>query len=155
MWELALFVEFMYENPYFTAFVSERYQDKQAVFLDEIQKNLWSIFYDGYTVDRHTAINLFTTAGSPFISQETVEVRTFKGNMKRDRILKSIEFLQALIAFVRKYSVNVKAPKNPLKWSKADMKSLPSFTAQDFKSFALEREFPNLNQFISQYKRSK
>lgn len=90
----ATFAYFMTAFPLFTSFIAERYNAKQSPF------NSMYVRSNEYAAapDRHTAINFATP------SQRTTEVRVFKGNLKWQRILKNIQYVDA----VTQYTLNAK-----------------------------------------------
>ena len=125
---MARFYYFITSNKLFSAFIAERYQAKQSPFanVNSIEDCI-GIVDGSIKLDKHTAINIH-----PVIP--TIEVRIFKGNMKKQRILKNIEFVHAVWDFSREN---------------------PDLTVDQFISFVKERqsEYPNLHKYIAKYKK--
>lgn len=141
---IAAFVKFIIAHKFFTAFVAERYQSTQAPFRPEMDHGYYDMVAGRLNPpDRHTAVNLAS-------SQKTVEVRVFKGNMKRERILKSIEFLHAVHAFTNTKEI-IEAKTQEAITSFIELKyNLPAF-----KKFVSDNQssYPHLAEYIKDYKK--
>jgi len=148
----ALFVRFMLTNKPFMSFVSERYHGTQAKFDPVFDTDL--IFEDvikrGVKLERHTAVNLNS-------SQPTVEIRMFKGNMRRERILKNIEFIHSVYEFSKmiKDALHTEAGTE---WKMSEVHAAEEFllTVPGFIKWVNTNKetYPNLHEFIKGYKRS-
>ena len=140
---IALFTQFIYSNKFFTAFIAERHQRHQAGFAPELDtpSKILAFAKGTYVIDRHTAVNLQNS--------DTVEIRIFKGNMRKERILKNIEFLDALLRFTSNYN-KVKIGETHEQFMQ---RILPELTVENFKAFVEASNYPNLNEFIKNYKR--
>ena len=124
---IARFILFINTNRLLSAFVAERYNAKQAPFLDIDLEEAKKIVNNYYKIDRHSATNIQTNI-------PTVEVRIFKGNLKRQRIMKNLEFVHSLFRFTEK-SLSCSVPE------------YLDFVAGN------KQTYPNLHTYISKYKR--
>ena len=91
---MAKFLLFINTNRLLSAFVAERYNAKQAPFLEmdiELAKNIVTFHQK---INRHCAVNVQSTI-------PTIEVRIFKGNLKKQRMLKNIEFVHSVFSFTK------------------------------------------------------
>ena len=91
---MAKFLLFINSNRLLSAFVAERYNAKQAPFMEmnfETAKNIATL---NTKINRHCAVNV--QGNIP-----TVEVRIFKGNLKKQRMLKNIEFVHSVFSFTK------------------------------------------------------
>lgn len=149
---LAKFVRFFYNNPLLSSFIAERHQKYQAPFADTLNNFIVDVLNGKKGLDRHTAINLFTNPNNSISEQNTVEIRIFKGNMKRERILKNIEFVDAVLHFTLDHaSGGVTAA-----FSVTSINDLNSvLTAERFKEYISINtdKWPNLWAYIQNYKR--
>jgi hypothetical protein len=127
---IARFMAFINNNRLFSAFIAERYNAKQAPFID-LTNPTTALNIANYTapIDRHTAVNVQKTL-------PTVEVRIFKGNMRKRKIMKNIEFVHAVQAYTREAIFE-------------DM------SVKDFISFVAGESsvYPNLYSYIKKYKK--
>lgn len=145
----ALFVKFISDNKMFTSFVAERYQSNQAPFDYRIDRSLEKIIKQGSQADRHTAINLNS-------SQKTIEIRVFKGNMKRARILKDVEYVHSVYTYTKELASKT-YPAKDNNWTTETIDSLKdSMNVGAYKGWLEERKdiYPNIWEFTKNYKRS-
>jgi hypothetical protein len=146
-WHRALFVHFITLNKEFSSFVAERYQGNTAAFKFELDQNLATLIQGAGKMERHAAVNLSS-------SQPTIEVRIFKGNLRTDRILKDIEYIQAVFEYTHRLAIN----KNPgiRAFTMDNVNELNEhLEPQIFKKWLKgnhEKRFPNLVQYIAKYK---
>ena len=124
---MAKFMLFINSNRLLSAFVAERYNAKQAPFMDMDLEMAKTIVGFAHKINRHCAVNV-----QPNIP--TIEVRIFKGNLKKQRMLKNIEFVHSVFTFTK--------TKKPLEVE-------PYIEHVD----ANKTEYPNLCAYISKYKR--
>lgn len=85
------FILLIGNNPGFCAVVGDRYQSAQAGSFNVLGEYAYQIASGEKVIDRHAAVNVN--------NKDTVEVRFFRGNLKRERILKNIEFVDSAVAF--------------------------------------------------------
>ena len=126
----AKFMAFINNNRLFSAFIAERYNAKQAPFID-LTNSTTALNIASYAapIDRHTAVNVQKTL-------PTVEVRIFKGNMRKRKIMKNIEFVHAVQSYTKKATFEDMAVK-------------------DFIAFVAGEQvtYPNLYSYIKKYKK--
>ena len=128
---MARFLMFINNNRLFSAFIAERYNAKQAPFLDmssyDAAMNM-VVFNKIY--DRHIAVNM-----QPDLP--TIEVRIFKGNMRKAKILKDIEYVHAVQDYTRMQT------------------AYSLMTVKDFIGFVAgkKEQYPNLYNYIAKYKK--
>ena len=130
---IARYLYFVNNNPLFSAFIAERYNPKQAPFLEiNTIEDAVLIASCSIKIDRHCATNVQQNLS-------TVETRIFKGNMKRERILKNIEFVEAVKMFTYKDTGH----------------DTSNLTAQEFISWLkpAKDKFPYLYATVAKYKR--
>lgn len=127
---IAKFMAFINNNRLFSAFIAERYNAKQAPFMD-LTNSTTALNIASCTtpIDRHTAVNVQKTL-------PTVEVRIFKGNMRKRKIMKNIEFVHAVQSYTKKATFEDMAVK-------------------DFIAFVAGEQitYPNLYSYIKKYKK--
>lgn len=123
----AKFLLFINSNRLLSAFVAERYNAKQAPFMDLDLESAKKIAGFVHKIDRHCAVNVQHNI-------PTVEVRIFKGNLKKQRMLKNIEFVHSVFTFTQ--------TKKPLEVD-------PYIEHVG----ANKEQYPNLYAYISKYKR--
>ena len=148
---MAKYLSFIYQNKDFMIFLSERYAGGHAPFSEQIESN---IFYYANNMsmdlDKHTFINL--------VPPHTIELRSFKGNLKRIRVLKNIEFCYALFEYCNDVEATGKIsfPRYSNGENAAKARgALYSMTAQSFiKWVGRNKEtYPHLYSFIKNYKK--
>jgi len=147
----AKFISFILDNPLFMAFIAERYQKDQAPISTPMAKDPFGAACGEFNGNRHTAVNIWDHNGH--VAPYTIEVRIFKGNMKPSRILKDIEYLQAIFDFTMSEAsggITVNADhRNILESQKALL------TVGRFRDFVYASDkYPNLAKFIENYKRA-
>lgn len=94
------FAQFHYRNREFVNFIAERYSNRYAGFRDEEGQVLSRAAKEKRNImiqNKYLAVNL--------APEYTVELRYFRGNMKRERIRKNLQFLYAVFVFSKTYGI--------------------------------------------------
>ena len=148
-WHIAKFVKFFIANPFFSSYIAERYNSKQSPFVFK-GYDIWKSISNDSVEDRHTAINLWGSGGS-ISQQKTIEIRIFKGNMKWEKIIKNIEFVDAVLVFSREKGpdIQIQTDEELNKWAN-------SFTVKEFVDWVgTKPEYSELYKSAINYKRFK
>lgn len=123
------FAQFHYRNREFVNFIAERYSNRYAGFRDEEGQVLSRAAKEKRNIaiqNKYLAVNL--------APEHTVELRYFRGNMKRERIRKNIQFLYAVFVFSKTYGIR-------------------EMTFEKFIEYVADnkKEYPELHDYILKY----
>lgn len=146
---LMRFLHFIYNNQYFVEFIAQRRSTSYANFSNS-EKNavVRNAKLKYSSVGRFVAVNLENAA--------TIELRVFKGNLEPFRILKNIEFAQALYEYTREEADMTEAKLEVL--YDGDHQGIALYTKdltpRGFKNWVSSREesFPHLNEYLAVWK---
>jgi hypothetical protein len=140
---IAAFYRFINENKYLASFVAERINGQYSNFSFDVSADAYALVSGGKSSNkgtdnkpRHVAVNL--------LPPMTVETRIFKGNLKKSRILKDIEFVDAVRVYTK--------PSHEGTLS-AELIAIQKQSLQGFLEFVDgSEEYPNLRAFLKKLK---
>ena len=146
---LMRFLHFVYNNQYFVEFIAQRRSTSYANFSNYEKNTIVRHAKEKYSSNgRFVAVNLENS--------DTIELRVFKGNLEPFRILKNIEFAQALYEYTKEeehmtstvlMELNDTNPQGIALYTK-------DLTPRGFKNWVSSREtsFPHLNEYLAVWK---
>lgn len=144
---LSKFMNFFDQNKLFVSFVAERHNEEFA-FYDPMfdREHAYRAITDLYRSNHHAAVTTYPEG------RTTIEVRVFKGNLRRTRILKNIQFVTAVWLFTSDNTGKYYETQDEL-----TNNIMPKMTAQAFKDFVTGKIdlFPDLEAFIRNYRKEE
>lgn len=146
---LMRFLHFIYNNQHFVEFIAQRRSTSYANFSTSEKNSVVSNAKTKYSrAGRFVAVNLENAA--------TIELRVFKGNLEPFRILKNIEFAQALYEYTKE-EADMTENKLEVLYD-GDHQGIALYTKdltpRGFKNWVSSREelFPHLNEYLAVWK---
>lgn len=122
------FTKFIYDNQNQVERIAGRKSNEFALFEDK-GNVVNKILHGHQNAGRYEVVNV--------ANSKTIEIRIFKGTLRKERLLSNIEFVQAVLEFTRNMKITPKA--KPLAWSR-------------FVKFVVDNEaqYPNLNTILDE-----